>query len=380
MLAKSALGAQQASPLRVVVLGHTGRGNYGHGLDTVWLRVPETRIVALSDPDLDGRRKAQERLGGVTGFGSYRQMFESVTAEVAAVCPRQPDQHADMALAAIAAGVRGLYVEKPFCRTPAEADKLVAACRERGVKLAVAHRNRYHPAIAQVRDFIHGGGLGTVLELRGRGKGDRRGGGEDLWVLGSHVMNLIHYFGGPAVACSALLRQGGKLVTREHVRPGNEALGPLAGDEVHARFELEGGWVAYFDSVANDGTEGAAFGLQVIGSKGVIDIDCDRDPVAHFAPGNPFQRPRPAREWVPITSAGVGVAELRPDIPRDVANHVIPARDLLRAISEDSQPKCSARDGAATVEMICAVFASHAAGGKRVRLPLEDRGNALARL
>ena len=32
--------------------------------------------------------------------------------------------------------------------------------------------------------------------MRGRGKGDRRGGAEDLWVLGSHVLNLMTYFGG----------------------------------------------------------------------------------------------------------------------------------------------------------------------------------------
>ncbi len=43
-------------------------------------------------------------------------------------------------LAAIQAGVRGIYIEKPFCRTPAEADEIVAACEQHNVKLAVAHR------------------------------------------------------------------------------------------------------------------------------------------------------------------------------------------------------------------------------------------------
>ena len=31
---------------RVVVIGHTGRGDYGHGLDVVWRDVPGTEIVA----------------------------------------------------------------------------------------------------------------------------------------------------------------------------------------------------------------------------------------------------------------------------------------------------------------------------------------------
>ena len=34
------------------------------------------------------------------------------------------------------AGVRGIYLEKPMCRTMAEADEMIAACEEHGVKLA----------------------------------------------------------------------------------------------------------------------------------------------------------------------------------------------------------------------------------------------------
>ena len=36
------------SPRRVAVIGHTGRGNYGHGLDTVWQKIPGTEIVAVA--------------------------------------------------------------------------------------------------------------------------------------------------------------------------------------------------------------------------------------------------------------------------------------------------------------------------------------------
>jgi len=36
---------------RVGVIGHTGRGNYGHGLDTVWREVPGTQVVAVADAD-----------------------------------------------------------------------------------------------------------------------------------------------------------------------------------------------------------------------------------------------------------------------------------------------------------------------------------------
>ena len=52
-----------AAKYRVGVIGHTGRGNYGHGLDTVWLSMPQTQIVGVADPDEEGRGKAAKRPG-----------------------------------------------------------------------------------------------------------------------------------------------------------------------------------------------------------------------------------------------------------------------------------------------------------------------------
>ena len=48
--ASAAFSNQANDPLSVAVIGHTGRGDYGHGLDTVWQRLPETRVVAVADP------------------------------------------------------------------------------------------------------------------------------------------------------------------------------------------------------------------------------------------------------------------------------------------------------------------------------------------
>ena len=47
---------------RVAVIGHTGRGNYGHGLDTVWLDLPECELLAVADADERGRGAAASRL------------------------------------------------------------------------------------------------------------------------------------------------------------------------------------------------------------------------------------------------------------------------------------------------------------------------------
>lgn len=379
-LAVLARQAEAGDALRVGLIGHTGRGNYGHFLDTMWLRVAETEIVAIADADAPGLAKAQKKLKVAKGFADYRKMLAEIKPDIVTVCPRYLDQHRDMALAAIEAGARGVYVEKPFCRTPAEADEIVAACKRRGVACAVAHRNRYHPVLPVLARLVQDGRIGRLLEIRCRGKEDERGGPEDLWVLGCHLFNLAHYFAGRPLACSGMLLQDGQPATRADVRTGPEGIGPIAGREVHVRFEMEHGVPVFFASVVKAGRREAGFGLQLIGTQGIIDLRPDDEPLAHLMMGSPFTPTGEARVWTPITTAGVGQPEPILDLSVQVLNHVLPARDLIGAMRQQRPPLCSAEDGRVAVEMISAVFESHRLGGQRVTWPLKTRQNPLTQL
>ena len=369
-----------SKPLTVAAIGHTGRGNFGHGLDTVWLHLSEAEVIAAADPDQAGLAAELKKLNIERGFRDYRQMLAEVRPDIVAVCPRHADQHRDMVVACAQAGVKGIYIEKPFCRTPAEADEMKAACDEHKVKLAVAHRNRYHPTLEVIDRLIADGKIGRLLEIRGRGKGDRRGGAEDLWVLGTHVLNLMAYFGGAPTSCSGVLLQDGRRINRHYVKEGAEGLGPMGGNEVHARYEMSRGVVGYFDSIANDGTKSAGFGLQLVGSEGIVNIQCDKHPLAWLCPGNPFEPTTKPRPWIPISTAGVGLPEPRGDLSELASHHGAPARDLVLSIREDRQPVCNLAEGALTVEMVCAVFESHRLGSQAVEFPLKERQNSLTNL
>lgn len=379
-LAIGARGADAAPRLRVAVIGHTGRGDYGHGLDTMWQHLPETELVAVADPDAKGLASAQRRLDLKRGFPDYRQMLAEAKPDIVAIGMRHVDQHRDVILAVAASGARGIYIEKPFCRTPAEADEIVAACEKGNVKLALAHRNRWNPALPVIERLVKEDAIGRLLEFRARGKEDARGGSLDLWVLGSHLLNLVCYFGGKPVGCSATILQDGRLVARADVKDGAEGVGPLAGNEVHARFDMERGVPAFFDSVAKAGVPAAGFGLQLVGTKGIIDLRIDQDPVAHHLAGNPFRPMKEPRAWVPISTAGIGRPEPVAEMGRQVMGHLVGGRDLLASIREDRQPLCGARDGRTTVEMISAVFESHRQHGQHVTFPLALRDNPLTRL
>jgi predicted dehydrogenase len=345
----------------------------------MWLGLPEVEIVGVADPNAKGLEAARKKMKDAPGFGDYRQMLAEAKPEIVAICPRDIEHHLEMALAAVQAGARGVYIEKAFCRTPTEADQIIAACEKTGARLAVAHRNRYHPALAAVKRAVEEGAIGKMLEVRCRGKEDARGGALDLWVLGSHIFNLVNYLAGKPAACSAVLLKGDRPATREDVQSGAEGVGPIAGDRLHARYEMDSGIPVYFDSIKGAGVRTAGFGLQLIGSAGLIDLRVDVQPLAHFVPGNPFQPDGKPRPWVPISSAGIGKPEPIADLSTQVANHVLPARDLIAAINEKRAPLCSAQEGLTTVEMITAAFASHVRDGARVTFPLAMRENALAK-
>lgn len=363
---------------RTAVIGHTGRGNYGHGLDVVWQKISDIEIVGVADADEKGLQQAMSRLKIQNGYRDYRQMLQDQQPEFVSIAPRHPDQHFDMAMAAIDSGVKGLYVEKPFCRSPLEADKLIEAADGKGTKIAVAHRNRCHPVLPIVRQLLHDGQIGRLLDIQGHGLGDRRGGGEDLWVLGGHVFNLMHYFGGKPVWCTATILQDGRLATLDDVVDGAEGLGRLQGNEIHASWLLSSGITATYTTFKEDGSSKEGYAVHLVGTKGTISLHIDRDPIAWLSPGNPFDPASRSQARVPITSAGLGQPEAQPELIASVHNHTLAVRDLIEAVDQDRAPLCDGKQAALTVEMTCSVFESHLQNGARVSFPLTNRRRPFA--
>src|SRR5438477_13195177 len=151
---------------RVAVIGRTGRGNYGHGLDVVWREIANAQIVAVADANEAGRAAAQKRLGAKNAYADYRQMLQKERPQIVSVACRHLDQHRDMVIACAEAGA-SIFLEKPICRTLQEADEMIAACEKHHVKLAIAHQTRHSPRLQRVKDLIAEGRIGDLIEMRG---------------------------------------------------------------------------------------------------------------------------------------------------------------------------------------------------------------------
>ncbi|MGQ9732081.1 MAG: Gfo/Idh/MocA family protein [Candidatus Zipacnadales bacterium] len=367
-----------APPYRVAVIGRTGRGDYGHDVDTVWLDLPDVVVVAVADEDPEGRARAQVRLKAREAYDDYRVMLRYEKPDLVSIAPRWLDGHCEMLLACAEAGVKGVLIEKPLCRTLEEADEMIAACERTGMKAAICHQTRYSPRLTVVKQLLESGRIGTLLELRARGKEDQRGGGEDLMVLGTHLMDLMRFLAGDPQWCFARVTEGDVPVTRQHVREGAEGIGPLAGDTITAMYGFGGPTVGYFASHRAQHGATARFGLHIYGTRGQIAVRTGSLPPA-FLLEDPSWSPGQSGElWKPITSAGVGVPEPLTDTSLRWGNRLI-ARDLIDCIVQDREPLGSLRDGRAALEMILAVYESHRVNAL-VKLPLENRTHPLTRL
>lgn len=363
--------------LRVGVIGRTGKGSYGHGIDAVWADIPGTEVVAVADEHEAGRRDAQRKLKAANAYADYREMLDKERLQIVAVGPRWIDQHHEIAMKVAEYGCH-MFMEKPFVQTLRQADDVIRACEMRHVKLALAHQSRYSPTAALAKRLLEDGQIGDILEIRGRGKEDHRGGGEDLWVLGSHMLDLMRYFVGDARDCFATVTAKGVPISSEDVAPGNEGLGLLAGDAVHARYSFDHGIIGTFDSVRGKGGNPGRFALQIFGSRGILEIGMGYPAPVWLLKDPAWSPGRSGMTWQAVSSEGIGKPEsIAPGGLH--AGNVAAVTDLLDAIRQDRQPLCSMYDGRATVEMIAAVFASQVSGG-RVPLPLTSRDNPLAAL
>jgi predicted dehydrogenase len=374
----AAAAASPQKKYRVGVVGHTGQGNYGHGIDLVWSSFDQIEVVGVADADPAGRAAAMKRIRAARAYTDFREMLRVEKPDLVGVGPRTLGEREQMITAAAAAGAH-IFTEKPFAASPVDADRIVEAVRRNKVKLQVAHQMRVSPYTLRAKAMIDAGEIGEIQEIRARGKEDRRAGGEDLMVLGSHLFDMMRFFLGNPKWVASHVSSEGQEMSAAHVKEATEPIGPVAGNQISAMFAFANGVHAFFASRAASQTDPLRFGTWVYGSKGVMFV-----PMAIYPEGAlyllrspawlPDERNRWERVEVTLDSAAQSVASRA---GRQVANALMVA-DLVRAIETNGKPCCSEDDGRWTIEMVHGVYQAQKSGG-RVSFPLESRTHALER-
>ena len=351
---------------RAGAIGHTGAGNYGHGLHTAYRNIENVEFIAISDPDESGRAKAVEESGALRSYADYRDMLEKETLDIVSVCPRWVTEHLDMVTACLEAGCH-VYCEKPMTGSLEEGDKIVETAKANGLKVAVAHQAVYLPATHAIRQMLNDGKIGTIHAIYASGKQDRRGGGEDMIVLGTHLFNLMRFYVGDVDWMQAhVTKDGEEVVYGGHHEP-TEPVGPVAGDCINSYFAFKNGVAGFFQTRKDQAGTGR-YGMEIVGSEGIFSLRGDVAnrlmvyPYPVLLPSNPTQ------EWEAIDLD---------DTPFSSGNELA-ILDLIDAIENDRKPISAAEDAVAALEMILGTYHSQLTG-QRVQFPIADRQHPLNR-
>lgn len=370
------LAAEPKTVRRAAIFGHTGRGNYGHRLDRLFLNRDDVKVVGVADPVAKGAAKVAALYPGAETFADYNQLLAKLKPELVVVGPRWTDQHHDMTAAALRAGAH-VFLEKPFTQTLAEADALLSLAKEKNLRIAVAHQMLMDPNIQALGTVIADESLiGPLEEIRVFGKMDHRAGAEDLLVLGTHLFDMVRYFGGDAVWATAHIMEGDREVTQADARKArNDDLGLIAGTQIHAQLMLDSGVHVSFVSRKGLKDLTSGWGFELRGQRSAVRVFLNH-------PTRIYLRERKTvgseitdhwKRWPadPKSYPAFAGGEAMDDFNRRLTD------DWLAGIAENRDPICSGQRAMKSLEILHAIL--HAGlRRERVAIPLVDRSHPLS--
>ena len=256
-----------------------------------------THLYMLADAT-DRSRKARQPASASRGPPAIGESSSQIPTSMSSTSPRRTLMHAEMALAAIAAG-KHVCCEKPLAVTLAEAGAMTDAARKAGVKTMVAFNNIKTSAAVLAKRLIDNGDIGTPMRFRGwfdQGFYNdpdlpfswrltrKEAGSGGLGDLGSHVIAVAQYLIGDAE--SVVASEQTFFATRPMPQGGSGYAATAGADAPRAKVENEDQiqTLVRFKSGAGGVIEasrvaaGKVFGVywEGLGTKGTIIMDGER--------------------------------------------------------------------------------------------------------
>ena len=149
-----------------VGLGIIGAGIIGDIHALTYSRLPHANLVAVCDLDEARAATVAQQYGASAVYTDYHNLLANPAVEAVSVVT--PDfAHRDIAVACANAR-KHILVEKPLATTVADAEAILQAVDEAGVKLMVDFHNRCNPPFVHARDSIRQGNIGQPSYLYAR--------------------------------------------------------------------------------------------------------------------------------------------------------------------------------------------------------------------
>jgi myo-inositol 2-dehydrogenase / D-chiro-inositol 1-dehydrogenase len=126
--------------------------------------VHDAQVVAVYSRSMEKAQAFSVKHGIKSAFDDMNALLLQTDCDVIDIC--LPNHlHYDTCLAAARAG-KHVIIEKPLCLSLAQADEMIAACRDNGRLLMYAEELCFAPKYERVRAIVESGAVGNVYELR----------------------------------------------------------------------------------------------------------------------------------------------------------------------------------------------------------------------
>jgi predicted dehydrogenase len=331
-------------------IGIVGAGFMGTTHAASWADTPATIVGFTAETPQEANSLAKHYKTNV--YSSLDELLPDV--DVIDICS-PTHLHYEMALKVAAAG-KHIVCEKPLARTTKQAREIVAACRQAGVQLLVAHVVRFFPEYALAHSAVAEGAIGKpgVIRLHRGSYRPKKPAGN--WFLdevksGGILMDLmIHDYDYARWVAGDVESVSARRVTQRHpdapVDYGLVILSHRSGALSH----IAGAW-AYPPPTFRTH-------LEIAGDRGLIQFDSDGT--------------APIQNLI-LKSSGSNAPDVAlPSSPVSESPYTTQLKEFYRALAEGTPARVSATDGLAAVQIAEAAMESAHTGQPVTLQPLAE--------
>ncbi len=377
---------------KIAIIKDTSKAMLGlHGLHLAFRGLPNVEVVAHVDSNPENIQEKMSYTQAKRHYIDYLDMLDSEWPDIVVLCSRHPCDHFEQIKLAAERGIH-IYCEKPMTVRLSEADKIIELAEKYNVKICIAHPCRYGLAFRTMKKLIDAGKIGVPLSVYGKGKCDHRGGGEDLVVLGTHILDLKTFiFGEPECVMADITINGRPIVKTDHVET-IEPVGPVAGDNIFAYFRFPNDVRGVFETRKGlyDIERGITnMGISVVGTAGELTMLFDDSQERSLRISHRQAQPNGENCYETVALVEDRIAQNAQPLDYSLSGNIdspnitvfregnrFAVLDLMCAIEEKRQPVSNVYNARLALEMIYAIYAS-GLSGQVVDLPLEIRSHPL---
>ncbi len=327
--------------------------------------VPGVIVGAVAGTSLEKAAAFAAEHAIPASYGSAEELLDRSRIDAVHLCT-PPFARSTYAAQAARAGIHVL-IEKPMARNVAEADRIIAACREGGVTLGAMFQMRFMPLPRQIKDELRTGRLGRVFladcyakwwrspeyytASSWRGRREQEGGAV-LINQAIHSIDLLQWLAGP------VKRVTGRVATAVHAIEMEDVAVATVEFTSGAFGVIEASTATY---------PGFTERIELHGDRGAMILHQGRGVVEWHPLGGPSERGEASAQRNESSSDPAKVS---------LVGHVAQFVDFYDAIRHGRSPSVDGAEGRRALEIVEAIRTSSELGGIPVDLPLKQFANS----